>query len=139
MSVIGVSEADGEVTIEVETTEPQAWCERCGCRAESQDRMWVEVRDRECFGRPRRLRVWKRRWRCREALCVARTWTEPLEFLDSQVVLTRRTGAEASRRVGELALVGSASWVWMRRRSCARIGTITRSTRPVSSTWKAAD
>jgi transposase len=36
-------------------------------------------------------------------LCSARTWTEPLGFLDAQVVLTRRTGAEACRRVGELA------------------------------------
>ncbi len=96
--VTGVSEADGEVTIEIETTESRAWCRRCGCRAESQDRMWVDVRDLECFGRPTRLRVWKRRWRCREPLCTARTWTEPLEFLDAQVVLTRRTGAEASLR-----------------------------------------
>ena len=101
--VIDVSEADGEVTIEVETTELRAWCRRCGCRAESQDRMWVDVRDLECFARPTRLRIWKRRWRCRESLCSARTWTEPLEFLDAQVVLTRRTGAEACRRVGELA------------------------------------
>ena len=101
--VADVSETDGEVTIEVETTGPRAWCERCGCRAESQDRMWVDVRDLECFGRPTRLRIWKRRWRCRELLCSAKTWTEPLEFLDAQVVLTRRTGAEACRRVGELA------------------------------------
>ena len=28
--VTGVSEADGEVTIEVETTESRAWCRRCG-------------------------------------------------------------------------------------------------------------
>ena len=74
--VIDVSEADGEVTIEVETTEPRAWCRRCGCRAESQDRMWVDVRDLECSGRPTRLRIWKRRWRCRESLCSVRTWTE---------------------------------------------------------------
>ena len=53
--------------------------------------------------RPARLRIWKRRWRCRELLCSAKTWTEPLEFLDAQVVLARRTGAEACRRVGELA------------------------------------
>jgi hypothetical protein len=32
--VTDVSEADGEVTIEVETTEVRAWCQRCGCRAE---------------------------------------------------------------------------------------------------------
>ena len=101
--VADVSERDGEVTIEVEMTGPRAWCERCGCRAESQDRMWVDVRDLECFGRPAGLRIWKRRWRCRELLCSAKTWTEPLEFLDAQVVLARRTGAEACRRVGELA------------------------------------
>ena len=53
--------------------------------------------------RPAGLRIWKRRWRCRELLCSAKTWTEPLEFLDAQVVLARRTGAEACRRVGELA------------------------------------
>ena len=47
--VTGVSEANGEVTIEVETTEPRAWCERCGCRAESQDRMWVDVCDLGLF------------------------------------------------------------------------------------------
>ena len=70
--------------------------------------MWVEVRDLECFGRPTRLKIWKRRWRCRELLCSARTWTEPLKFLDAQVVLTRRTGAEACRRVGELARPGQA-------------------------------
>ena len=98
--VTEVREADGEVTIEVETTELRAWCQRCGCRAESQDRMWVDARDLECFGRPTRLRIWKRRWRCREPLCSARRWTEPLKFLDAQVVLTRRTGAEACRRVG---------------------------------------
>ena len=62
-----------EVTIEIETTEAFAWCERCGCRAESQDRMWVDVRDLECFGRPTRLRIWKCRWRCRKPLCAART------------------------------------------------------------------
>ena len=54
--VTDVREADGEVTIEVETTEVEttearAWCQRCGCRAESQDRMWVDIRDLECSGR----------------------------------------------------------------------------------------
>jgi transposase len=98
-----VREADREVTIEAETTAAQAWIQRCGCRAESQDRMWEDVGDLECFGRPTRLRIWKRRWRCCDLLCSAWKWTEPLEFLDAQVVLTRRIGAEACRRVGVLA------------------------------------
>jgi transposase len=65
--------------------------------------MWADVCDLECFGRRTRLRIWKRRWRYCEVLCASRTWTEPLELLDAQVVLTGRTGAEAWRRVGELA------------------------------------
>lgn len=39
----------------------------------------------------------------REALCDRKTWTEQVEHLDAQVVLTRRAGAEACRQVGELA------------------------------------
>lgn len=101
--VTGVAETASEVTIRVETISSRDWCRRCGVRAEAQDRMTVEIRDLECFGRPTRL-VWnKRRWRCREQLCPAKTWTERSLHLDTQVVLTRRAGAEACRRVGELA------------------------------------
>jgi transposase len=101
--VLAVIETDAEVVIEVETTASRAWCETCGVRAEAQDRVRVEVRDLECFGRSARLSWNKRRWRCREGLCPARTWTERCEHLDAQVVLTRRAGVEACRRVGELA------------------------------------
>ena len=45
----------------------------------------------------------KRRWRCREPLCPARTWTENSEHVDAQAVLTRRAGVEACRQVGENA------------------------------------
>jgi hypothetical protein len=49
--------------------------------------------------------VWvKRRWRCPERDCAARTWTERSDHVDAQVVLTRRAGAEACRQVGENAL-----------------------------------
>jgi transposase len=48
--------------------------------------------------------VWrKRRWRCRERLCDAKTWTERCEHVDAQAVITRRAGMEACRQVGELA------------------------------------
>jgi transposase len=63
----------------------------------------VPVRDLSCFGRPARL-VWrKRRWRCPDGDCDARTWTESSEFVDAQAVITRRAGMEACRQVGELA------------------------------------
>ena len=42
--VTNVCEAYGEVTIEVETTEPRSWYERRWCCAESRDRMWVDLR-----------------------------------------------------------------------------------------------
>ena len=101
--VLEVAEAPAELVITVETTADFVGCSTCGTRAESQDRVPVAVRDLPCFGRPARL-VWvKRRWRCREVLCAAKTWTERSEHLDAQVVLSRRAGAEACRQVGELA------------------------------------
>ena len=101
--VLGVVEDEAEVVIRVETMAARAFCRTCGVRAEPQDRMRVDVRDLACFGRPARL-VWsKRRWRCRERLCPARTWTEGSEHIDAQAVLTRRAGIEACRQVGENA------------------------------------
>jgi transposase len=95
--VLEVHENADELVVRVETTATLVGCGRCGTRAEAHDRVEVAVRDLACFGRPARLVWWKRRWRCREALCDAKTWTERSEHLDAQVVLTRRAGAEACR------------------------------------------
>jgi transposase len=101
--VLEVTETADELVVRIETTATVVGCEACGIRAEAHDRVEVAIRDLPCFGRPARL-VWrKRRWRCREPLCEARTWTETSEHLDAQVVLTRRAGAEACRQVGALA------------------------------------
>ena len=101
--VLGVVEDEAQVVIRVETMAARAFCRTCGVRAEPQDRMRVDVRDLACFGRPARP-VWsKRRWRCRERLCPARTWTEGSEHIDAQAVLTRRARIEACRQVGENA------------------------------------
>jgi len=101
--VLAVDEQPGELVVTIETTATMAWCTACGVRAEAHDRTPTAVRDLPCFGRPARL-VWrKRRWRCREQACDAKTWTEQSEHLDAQVVLTRRAGAEACRQVGEHA------------------------------------
>ncbi len=71
--VLAVAETGGELTVTVETTVLVEGRERCGVRAEAQDRMPVTYRDLECGGRPVRL-VWnKRRWRCRELECEAKT------------------------------------------------------------------
>jgi transposase len=101
--VLGVRETTDEVVITVETTATVVGCSSCGVRAEVHERKTVEVRDLACFGRPARL-VWrKRRWRCREDACDAKTWTEVSGQVDAQAVITRRAGMEACRQVGENA------------------------------------
>jgi transposase len=101
--VLDVSEGPGEIVITVETVVTIVGCGRCGVRAEAQDRMPIDIRDLACFGRPARL-VWiKRRWRCVDPDCEAKTWTEHSEHIDAQAVLTRRAGAEACRQVGQEA------------------------------------
>lgn len=103
MRVLGVVEGDDELVVSVETTAERAWCGTCGVRAEVQDRSARSVRDLSCFGRPVRLEVHRRRWRCRQRECAAKTWTEEVEALDATAVLTRRAGAEACRQVGQQA------------------------------------
>ena len=101
--VLAVSEGDTELMVIIETTLDVVGCNSCGTRAEAQDRMPIDIRDLTCFGRPARLRWIKRRWRCVDADCEARTWTERSTHVDAQAVLTRRAGAEACRQVGEEA------------------------------------
>ncbi len=101
--VLDVTENSDELVIAIESTATVEGCASCGVRAEAHDRMPIAIRDLACFGRPARL-VWhKRRWRCREELCDARTWTEHSDHVDAQVVLTRRAGVEVCRQVGENA------------------------------------
>ena len=103
MDVLAVVEGDDELVVTVETTATVGWCRSCGVRAQVQDRVTRSVRDLSCFGRAVRLDVRRRRWRCREVLCSAKTWTEDVDQLDATAVLTRRAGAEACRQVGEHA------------------------------------
>lgn len=101
--VLAVSEAPDELTVVVETTAERTFCPECGSRAEVHERMPVELRDLPCFGRPVRLAWHKRRWRCRELLCEAKTWTEESAAAPARLLLTARAGMEMTRQVGELA------------------------------------
>lgn len=90
----------GEWFLAVETTEDRAWCESCATRAVGHGRRRVVVRDLPMAGRPVRL-VWaKRLWRCAEATCATRTWSEDVEEIAPRAVLTERARAEICRRVG---------------------------------------
>jgi transposase len=101
--VLEVVETEAEVVITVETTADVVGCTSCGVRAEAHDRKRIDIRDLACFGRPARLRWIKRRWRCPDPDCDAKTWTESSPHVDAQAVLTRRAGAETCRQVGEEA------------------------------------
>jgi transposase len=101
--VLSVRETDAEVVIEVETTAEVAGCSACGTRAVAHERMPVEIRDLACFGRPARLFWRKRRWRCPDPDCEAKSWTETSEAVSRRALLTCRAGAEACRQVGENA------------------------------------
>lgn len=101
--VLDVSETADELVITVESTTAIEGCSRCGTRAVAHDRRRTDVRDLACFGRPVRLRVLKRRWRCPEPGCEAKTWTESYPGLPARHVMTGRAGFEAARQVGELA------------------------------------
>ncbi len=89
---------DGEIELTVETTADRAWCRWCGVRALSKGRTDVVVRDVDAFDRRVRLRWRKRRWRCREQPCPARTWTETSAAVAPRAVLTQRARVAACRR-----------------------------------------
>jgi transposase len=102
LRVLEVEEDLGEVVVRVESTRSKAVCRSCRRRAQAQDRVEVHVRDAHCFGRPARLVLVKRRWRCRRTGCVHKTWTERIDAIMARQVLTRRAGAEVCRQVGRL-------------------------------------
>ena len=100
--VTDVEDCPGEVVISVQSTKTKATCPSCRRRAQAQDRVEVHLRDLHCFGRPARLVLRKRRWRCRTKGCLRKTWTEKLAGIAPRQVLTIRAGTEVTRQVGQL-------------------------------------
>ena len=101
--VLSVKEMPSELVIGIETNPAIVGCPSCGTRPESQDRMPIEIRDLSCFGHPVRL-VWnKRRWRCRDRSCPAKTWTEVSPEALPRQLITWHGGVEACRQVGDSA------------------------------------
>ena len=75
-------------------------CEACGTRAIGHGRRRVKVRDLAIAGEPVTL-VWaKRIWRCPDADCAIKTWSELSEEIAPRAVLIERARAEIARRVG---------------------------------------
>ena len=100
--VLDVKEQPAELMVRVESTRYKAYCASCRRRAEAHDRIEVHLRDLHCFGRPCRLVIRKRRWRCRTKGCIKKTWTEKLPGIVPRQVLTERAGSEVTRQVGQL-------------------------------------
>jgi transposase len=74
--VLDVLEGPDELVVTIETTTAVMGCSVCGTQAVAHERMPIAIRDLACFGRPVRLMWVKRRWRCPEPVCPAKTWTE---------------------------------------------------------------
>jgi transposase len=99
--VAGVQElVAGEWVIYVETDAVSTGCPSCGVVATAHGRRRVVVRDLPVAGRPVVLLWSKRIWRCADAGCEKRTWTETSELIAPRAVLTERARAEICRRVG---------------------------------------
>ena len=86
--VLDVDDVRGEVIVRVESTRPAVVCPSCRRHAEAHDRTEVHLRDVHCFGRPCRLVINKRRWRCRTPRCTKKTWTEEIAGVAPRQVLT---------------------------------------------------
>jgi len=100
--VLCVEERPGELVVTAETTRRVVTCPSCRKRAKPHDRTDIQLRDLHCFGRPVRLVLRKRRWRCATKGCVRRTWTEKIRGVVPRQLLTHRAGAEVTRQVGQL-------------------------------------
>ncbi len=101
--ILDVKHDPEEMILTVETTSTVTGCTACGTRAKPHERRAVSIRDLSWFGRATRL-VWvKRRWRCPDADCETKTWTESHVGIEPRVVLSTRAAMESCRQVGELA------------------------------------
>jgi transposase len=97
--VLAMNEHHGELWMLVETNNTLVGCPGCGVRAVGHGRSEVAIRDLPAGGRPVRL-IWrKRRWRCNDADCATRTFSETSAMVEG--VLTTRAAKEICRLVGE--------------------------------------
>lgn len=79
--VIDVAEHGAHLRVVVESAPVAVACRACGVVAASHGRRDVHLVDAPCFARPVRL-VWRKRtWRCAEAACPGRVFTEQHEAL----------------------------------------------------------
>jgi transposase len=81
---------DGLVRVDVETDQTLVGCPDCGVVAIGHGRRVQVLHDAPSFGRPVRVRWFKRIWRCPEPACPRQTWTEQHRFAAARAKLTAR-------------------------------------------------
>jgi transposase len=99
-AVLAAGEAAGELELLAETTARRQGCPGCGVRAVPHGRRPHLARDIPAAGRPVLL-VWSKRiWKCPDAHCPKRTWTETSPAVAPRAALTGRARRWACERVG---------------------------------------
>ena len=135
--VLAVTAAvDGGLRVVVESPAEPVGCPVCGVLATSHGRRDVVLVDAPCFGRPVEL-VWRKRtWRCPDADCSARGFTEQhAELAGSRALLTVRACWWV---VGQLRRE-HASVAGLARMLGTTWRTVWRSIRPLLAAMAAAD
>jgi DNA-directed RNA polymerase subunit RPC12/RpoP len=88
--LLAAVEVDGELHQLVETEAGIVGCPGCGTRALSKGRRTTKVRDLSCGGRPVVV-VWnKRLWRCGDADCDVKSWSETNLLIAVRASMTER-------------------------------------------------
>ena len=93
--VTAVTAGDEMIVLEVETTATVVGCPRCRVLAEGHGRRVHQVADAPAFGVPVQVRWRKRLWRCRQASCSMRTFSETHAFASARSRLSTRATAWA--------------------------------------------
>ena len=88
--LLAALEVDGELHQLVETEAGIVGCSGCGTRAVSKGRRRTKVRDLSCGGRPVVV-VWdKRLWRCPDADCDVKSWSETSALIGPRASMSER-------------------------------------------------
>ena len=118
VEVVSVGDEPGRpLRVLVRLRSPRPVCGSCGGQVWSNGARSVELADLGAFGRPVRLVLAKRRWRCPNGDCAVGTFTEQTaETAPARARLTSRAARWATRRVGRgrtvAEIAAELGWVW---------------------------
>ena len=118
VEVVSVGDEPGRpLRVLVRLRSPRPVCGSCGGQVWSNGARSVGLADLGAFGRPVRLVLAKRRWRCPNGDCAVGTFTEQAaETAPARARLTSRAARWATRQVGRgrtvAEIAAELGWVW---------------------------